>query len=168
MDIHSEVSYMNTRLELPEVQPAIKALLNVNDYADKTDLEMSLTDLVILRASQINQCAFCIDMHFKDAIASGESLQRLYGLDAWREMPIYSDRERAALAWTEALTILGEHSVSNDVYDELCQHFSTDEIVSLTMTIIGINSWNRLNIGLQYVVPGTYKSHRQPENAMDS
>jgi AhpD family alkylhydroperoxidase len=132
-------------------------------YVVETGLEQSLLDLVILRASQINRCAYCIDMHFKDAIASGETAQRLYSLDAWRETPFYSDRERAALAWTEAVTVLGDHGVPIDVYEQVQQHFSAQEIVGLTMALININGWDRLNVSLQHTVPGSYKSRRQPE-----
>jgi AhpD family alkylhydroperoxidase len=125
-------------------------------------LEESLLDLVKVRASQINRCAFCLDMHIKDALVSGESNQRLYSLSAWEEMPIYSERERAALAYTEAVTLISENGVSDELYEQVRQHFSEQEIVALTMTIIAINAWNRLNVSLRTTVPGRYKSQRQP------
>ena len=118
---------------------------------------------MVLRASQINHCAYCIDMHTKDARASGETEQRLFGLDAWRDTPYYSDRERAALAWTEAVTLLSENGVPDDLYEQVREQFSEQEIVNLTMAVIAINSWNRLNVSLQPTVAGSYKSNRQPQ-----
>jgi len=126
-------------------------------------LEQSLLDLVKMRASQINRCAFCLDMHIKDARTSGETEQRLYSLSAWHETSFYSERERAALAFAEAVTLISENGVPDEVYEQVRQHFSEQEIVALTMTIIAINAWNRLNVSLRAVVPGHYKSHRQPE-----
>jgi AhpD family alkylhydroperoxidase len=153
---------MQTRIDYKDAQPAIQALLSQSGHEGETELEQSLLDLVVLRASQINRCAYCIDMHFKDAIASGEDIQRLYGLDAWREAPYYTDRERAALAWTEAVTLVSEDGVPDDVYGQVRQHFNAQEIVGLTMVVININGWNRLNASLQHTVPGRYKSQRKP------
>lgn len=153
---------MQTRISFSDVQDAIPALLGTSNYVMESGLEQSLLDLMITRASQINRCAYCIDMRYKDAIASGESLQRLYSLDAWRETPFYTDRERAALAWTEAVTLVSENGVPDDVYEQVRQHFSDKEIVGLTMAVININSWNRLNVSLQHTVPGRYKSQRKP------
>jgi AhpD family alkylhydroperoxidase len=111
---------------------------------------------VKLRASQMNGCAYCIDMHWKDARAAGESEQRLYGLDAWEESPYYSDRERAALAWTEALTFISDHHVPDAVYEAVRPHFSEKELSDLTWAIAAINAWNRVAIALRST-PGTYK-----------
>lgn len=156
---------MQTRIPFRKIdQNAIQALQKIG--GGSVELEQSLIDLVIVRASQINHCAFCLNMHMKDARASGETEQRLYSLSAWRETPIYSDRERAALLWTESLTQLGDEGVPDSVYEAVRQHFSEEEMVSLTMSVIAINSWNRLNIGLRPVVAGTYKSHRTPAAAV--
>ena len=122
---------------------------------------------MLVRASQINRCAYCLDMHMKDARASGETEQRLYSLSVWRETPFYSDRERAALAWTEAVTVLSENGVPDELYEQVRHHFSQQEIVGLTMALITINSYNRLNVSLQYTVPGRYKSQRQPDPALN-
>ena len=115
-----------------------------------------MLELVKLRASQINGCATCLDMHFKDARARGESEQRIYLLDAWRESPFFSERERAALAWTEAVTLVAESRVPDAVYEEVRRQFSDDELLALTMAVITINAWNRLNVALR-TVAGTYQ-----------
>jgi AhpD family alkylhydroperoxidase len=112
--------------------------------------------LLKMRASQINGCAYCIDMHSKDARALGETEQRLYELDAWRETPFYTDRERAALAWTEALTLVSQTHVPDEVYEEVRKQFNEKEIVDLTLAVAAINSWNRLAIALR-AVPGHYR-----------
>src|SRR5262249_8447501 len=117
--------------------------------------DSKLLDLVRMRASQINGCAYCLDMHSKDARASGETEQRLYGLDAWRETPYYSARERAALEWTEAVTLVAESHVPDDVFERARAQFSEDELVHLTLAIVAINGWNRLNIAAR-TVPGDY------------
>lgn len=131
--------------------------------ADKTSLEKPLLELVRMRVSQINGCAFCLDMHSKDARAAGESEQRLYVLDAWREAPFYSERERAALAWAEALTLVANGHAPDAVYEETRRVFSERQLVELTLAIVAINSWNRFSIGFR-VVPGSYKaSARQSE-----
>jgi AhpD family alkylhydroperoxidase len=119
-------------------------------------LEPGLLDLVRMRASQINGCAYCLDMHSKDARAAGETEQRLYALDAWRETPFYTERERAALAWTEAVTLIREGHASDEVYHEVKAHFTEEELVALTLAIVAINGWNRLCIGFR-VEPGTYQ-----------
>jgi AhpD family alkylhydroperoxidase len=106
-------------------------------------------DLVQLRASQINRCAYCIDMHWKDLRSAGETEQRLYGLDAWRESPYYSDRERAALAWTEAVTLATDGFVPDPVYDQVRSHFSEKELVDLTIAVVTINAWNRMNVAFR-------------------
>src|SRR5690606_29658658 len=124
-------------------------------YVANSGLERSLYELVKTRASQINGCAYCIDMHTKDARHLGETEQRLYGLSAWRETPFYTDRERAALAWTEALTLISEDEVSDDLYETVSKYFNEKERVALTMAIVAINGWNRLAISFRSV-PGTY------------
>ncbi len=154
---------MQARLNYIEVDPdVLKTMYAFGKYVMQSGIEESLLDLVVLRASQINHCAYCIDMHFKDARASGETEQRLYSLDAWREAPYYSDRERAALAWTEAITLLTEGFVPDEVYEQVQQQFSDTELVSLTMAIININGWNRLNVSFR-TVAGSYQSQRKPE-----
>jgi AhpD family alkylhydroperoxidase len=125
-------------------------------YLEECGLEPSLLDLVRTRASQINGCAYCIDMRTKDARARGESEQRLYALNAWREKPFYSERERAALAWTEALTLISEEHVPGEVYEQARQHFNEQELVSLTLAVVSINGWNRIAIRFRSV-PGTYQ-----------
>ena len=131
-------------------------MLTLSRYAEECDLEPLLLELVRMRASQINGCAYCLDMHSKDARALGESEQRLYALNAWRETPFYSPRERAALLWTEELTLISQGHVPDAVYEEARQHFSEQELVALTWAVITINSWNRLAVSFR-PVPGTYK-----------
>jgi AhpD family alkylhydroperoxidase len=143
---------------------AAKILLDLEHYLKNCGLEPSLLDLVKMRSSQINGCAYCIDMHSKDARAAGETEQRLYELDAWRETPFYTDRERAALAWTEAVTLVSQTHVPDDVYNEARAHFSEQELVNLTVAVATINVWNRLAISFR-AEPGTYKptTKRQDE-----
>jgi AhpD family alkylhydroperoxidase len=149
---------MTPRIEHHKVDPsALKAMLGLQAYVNESGIEHSLLELVKLRASQINGCAYCIDMHTKDARARGETEQRLYLLDAWREAPFYSERERAALAWTEAVTLVGEGHVPDAVYDEARAQFGEAELVKLTMAVVAINGWNRLSIAFR-AVPGTYRS----------
>jgi AhpD family alkylhydroperoxidase len=128
----------------------------ISKYLSACGLESSLLNLVDMRASQLNGCAWCLDMHSKDARAEGESEQRLYVLSAWRESPFYTDRERAALAWTEAVTLIADNHVPDDVYEETRKYFSEKELVDLTLAIIAINGWNRLNVSFR-TVPGNYK-----------
>src|SRR5665213_3879693 len=127
------------------------AMLGLEKYLHQSGLEESLIHLIKLRVSQINGCAYCLDMHWKDARALGESEQRLYGLDAWEESPYYTDRERAALAWTEALTKVREGHVSDEVYERVRPHFTEKELADLSLAITSINSWNRLNIAVRTV-----------------
>ncbi|HKM68200.1 MAG TPA: carboxymuconolactone decarboxylase family protein [Candidatus Acidoferrum sp.] len=134
----------------------IKALLDMETYLSRCGLDANLIHLIKLRASQINGCAFCIDMHWKDARAGGESEQRLYGLDAWRESPYYTDRERAALDWTEALTLISGTHAPNESFAGLQAQFTEKEIVDLTYAVSTINAWNRLAISLR-AVPGHYQ-----------
>lgn len=152
---------MDPRIRYAQVAPkAIEALYAIEKYVRNRGLEPSLLELVKMRASQINGCAYCIDMHSKDARAEGETEQRLYGLTAWREAPYYSERERSVLAWTESVTEISKDHAPDDVYDELRRHLSEEEIIDLTMAIIAINGWNRLAISFR-TVPGTY--HREPK-----
>jgi AhpD family alkylhydroperoxidase len=142
----------------------MRAMAGMERYVQNSGLERPLIELVKLRASQINGCAYCIDMHTKDARVAGETEQRLYGLSAWHETPFYSERERAALAWTEALTLISESHAPDALYEEVRQHFSEQEMVSLTMAIITINGWNRLAIGFR-TVPGSYEPRKREEHA---
>ena len=152
---------MEQRLNYIKVAPAaIQAMRGVEEYARKSGLEATLLELVRLRASQINGCAYCIDMHTKDARAAGESEQRLYGLSVWREAPFYSERERAAMEWTEAVTQVSDRHVPDEVYESVRRHFSEKELVDLTMAVIAINGWNRLAISFR-TVPGTYQPPAQ-------
>jgi AhpD family alkylhydroperoxidase len=153
------------RIEYGKVMPAaIEAMVGLQGAADSGGLEPKLVELVKIRASQINGCAFCLDMHGKDARAIGEDEQRLQVLAAWREAPFYSKRERAALAWCESLTLLPETGAPDNAYTELTDHFSPEEIVALTLQVVAINGWNRLAVGFRAPV-GTYVSRRQPNGA---
>ena len=140
----------------------VEAMLGVEKYIRQSGLEESLLNLIRMRASQINGCAYCLDMHWKDARALGETEQRLYGLDAWEESPYYTDRERAAFAWTEALTNVREGHVSDEVYERVLGHFTEKELADLSLAITSINSWNRLNIAVR-TVPGTYQPPKARE-----
>ena len=147
---------MKARINLMHVNPGvIQAMLGLERQVRQAGLDHRLLDLVRMRASQINRCAYCLDMHSKDARASGETEQRLYGLDAWRETPYYSARERAALEWTEALTLVSDAGVPENVYERVREQFSEDELVHLSLAIVSINGWNRLNIAAR-TVPGGY------------
>jgi AhpD family alkylhydroperoxidase len=144
---------MKPRLNLFAHAAHIKPLLDMSQKVAASGLEPNLLELVKLRASQINGCAFCLDMHARDARKLGESEERIYMLDAWRESPLYTDRERAALAWTEALTLVATTRAPDDVYAEVKAVFSAEEQVKLTMAIVTINAWNRLNVGFR-TLPG--------------
>ncbi|UFX47574.1 carboxymuconolactone decarboxylase family protein [Bradyrhizobium sp. 41S5] len=145
---------MKPRMNFYRAAPeTIKALTAVEVQIQTSGLELSLIELVRTRASQINGCAFCINMHTQDARKHGETEQRLYLLDAWREAPLYTDRERAALAWTEALTLIAETHAPDDIYEELRRHFSEAEATNLTILIGTINAWNRLSIAFRAVPP---------------
>ena len=148
---------MEPRISFPEVSPrGLQAMLDLSNHLRNSGLEESLLNLICLRASQINGCAYCIDMHWKDLRAAGEGEQRLYGLDAWEESPYYSDRERAALAWTEAVTNVRDGHVPDEVYERARQCFPEKDLANLTLAITLINSWNRINIALR-TVPGAYQ-----------
>lgn len=141
-----------------------EAMLALEHVVDSCGLERPLLELAKMRASQINGCAYCLDMHSKDARALGETEQRLYLLNAWRECPQYSDRERAALEWTEAVTLVSQSHVSDEIYERVKPHFTAEELVHLTLAIVTINAWNRLSIAFR-VTPGTYKSPLEPLKA---
>jgi AhpD family alkylhydroperoxidase len=152
---------MKARLDFRKASPAAdKAMMGLHAFVRNCGLDHSLLELVKLRASQINQCAHCIDMHTKELRADGESEQRLYLLNAWRESPFYSERERAALAWTEAVTLVADSQVPDDVYEEARKVFSEEELVNLTMAVVAINSANRLNVAFR-TVPGSYQVRRR-------
>lgn len=140
---------------------AYQAMVGLEKYLHQCGLEESLIHLIKLRASQINGCAYCIDMHWKDLRAIGENEQRLYALDAWRECPYYTDRERAALAWTEAVTLVASGHVSDAAYDEVKPHFTEKELSDVTFAVATINAWNRLAISAR-TEPGTYESKLTP------
>ncbi len=145
---------MKPRLDYFAAAPAMmKAMLALENAVQTSGLEMSLIELVKTRASQINGCAYCIHMHTRDARANGETEERLYLLDAWRESPLYTARERAALAWTEALTLVSQTQAPDQDYEALQAEFSDEEKVKLTLLIATINAWNRLAIGFRAVHP---------------
>ncbi|HWZ57385.1 MAG TPA: carboxymuconolactone decarboxylase family protein [Gemmatimonadaceae bacterium] len=142
------------RVRAPE---GIAALETLDAYIDTTGLAPTLLDLVRLRASLINGCAFCIDMHTKDLFARGESVERIAGLSAWEPTPFYSDRERAALTWCDAVTTVADAHVSDAVFEAVRPHFADKELVDLTLAIIAINSWNRMAVAFR-LTPGAYRS----------
>jgi AhpD family alkylhydroperoxidase len=145
------------RIDLTKyAQDAQKSLYALEKYIATCGLDHKLIHLLKMRASQINGCAYCIDMHSKDARALGETEQRLYELDAWRETPFYTDRERAALEWTESLTLVSQTHVPDEIYESVKKHFSEKEIVDLSILVALINVWNRLAISARSV-PGVYK-----------
>jgi len=159
---------MKARIDLMHVSPGIiHAMLGLERQVQKAGLDSKLLDLVRMRASQINGCAYCLDMHSKDARANGETEQRLYGLEAWRETPYYSSRERAALEWTEALTLVSETRVPDEVYERVREQFPEDELVHLSLAIVAINGWNRLNVAAR-TVPGDYVPGNQAALAATS
>ena len=141
---------MTQRVDYTKVVPAgYRAMSGLERYVRDSGLEQSLLELVRMRASQINGCAYCLDMHWKDARTAGESEQRLYSLNAWRETSFYTERERAALAWTEAVTLISTNHVDDELYSQARQHFSEEEVANLTLAIVAINGWNRLSISFR-------------------
>jgi AhpD family alkylhydroperoxidase len=146
---------MKPRLDYARAAPeVIRAMNTIEQQARRSSLERPLLELVRMRVSQINGCAYCLDIHSKEAREAGETEQRLYVLDAWREAPFYSDRERAALAWAEALTLISRDHAPDDVYEEARQQFAERELVELTLAIVAINGWNRFAIGFRAAVGG--------------
>jgi AhpD family alkylhydroperoxidase len=153
---------MASRIDYNRVKPeALHAMLGLERYVQRSSIEHRLRELVNLRASIINGCAYCIDMHTKDARAAGESEQRLYALAAWHEAPFYTERERAALAWTDAVTRVSETHVPDEVFAYVRQHFSEEELVDLTMAVVTINAFNRLAISFRVEV-GSYQPPARP------
>lgn len=144
---------MEQRINVHEKgQNALKTLYGIGGYLKKSSIEIELRELVCFRVSQINNCAYCLDMHYKDARAKGETEQRLYGLSAWHESPYYTERERAAFTWAEALT---ECHVPDEVYNAVKKHFSDEELIDLTFVVTTINTWNRINLAFPNT-PGSY------------
>jgi AhpD family alkylhydroperoxidase len=159
---------MEPRLNYAKTAPgAYKAMLGLESYLHECGLEEPLLHLIKLRASQINGCAYCLDMHWKDLRAIGEKEQRLYSLDAWRECPYYSERERAALAWTEAVTLITNGHVPDDVYENARRSFSEKELSDLTLAVAAINAWNRLSIAGR-TVPGTYQPPKVSKTGVET
>lgn len=153
------------RIKYARVAPgAVHAMNGLGNYLKSSGLEPGLLDLVKLRASQINECAYCVDMHWKDARAAGETEQRLYGVSVWRESPYYTDRERAALAWAEALTRIAEDEISDELYAETRKQFDEKALVDLSLAIVEINGWNRLAKTFRSV-PGSYQPAARPAGA---
>lgn len=151
---------MKTRINVFETakgQLVLKTLYGFGRYLSQSSIEPALLHLIEFRVSQVNGCAFCLDMHSKDLRTEGETEQRLYVLDAWREAPFYTDRERAALAWAEALTKIPGGQVPDEVYEEARRQFTEEEMIDLTMCILAINSWNRLNIAFRSAEVGSYQ-----------
>lgn len=147
---------MKARIDVMKVNPGImQAMLGLERQVHKAGLDGKLLELVKMRASQINGCAYCLDMHSKDARAAGETEQRLYGLPAWREAPYYSAKERAALEWTEAVTLVAKEHIADEVFERVREQFPDDELAHLTLAVVAINGWNRLNIAAG-TVPGDY------------
>jgi AhpD family alkylhydroperoxidase len=156
---------MNPRIDHRNVSPgAIKAMFGLEHYVHSSGLPENLLHLLKMRVSQINGCAFCIDMHAKDLRARGESEQRLYLLDAWREAPFYTERERAALAWAEAVTLVTEGHVPDEVFNQAREQFDENELVNLTVAVVAINGWNRLNIAFRRAA-GEYQAQPSVEHA---
>ena len=147
---------MSPRIDLKGYSQTMRPMFEIERYLQGCGLESSLLNLVRMRASQINGCAYCLDMHSKDARAEGESEQRLYALDAWRETPFFNERERAALSWTEAVTLISKDHVPDEVYQVVRARFSEQEIVDLTLAVAAINSWNRFAIASR-AVAGSYQ-----------
>ena len=141
---------MQPRIDITRVsQDAYKAMLGLQSHVDGTDLEKSLRELVNIRASQINGCAFCLHMHLRDARKAGELQERLDLIGAWREAPVFTARERAALAWSEAVTLVADTHVPDEVYEAARAEFSEQELVNLTMAVVAINGWNRLLVAFR-------------------
>jgi AhpD family alkylhydroperoxidase len=152
---------MKPRLNIAAISPAsYRAMLGLERQIHESGIEPKLVHLLKMRASQINGCAYCLDMHSKDARAAGETEQRLYGLDAWKEAPYYTERERAALLWTEALTRITDGHVPDQVYEEARKQFSEQELVDLAIVAVAINGWNRLAIAFRSEA-GTYQPPQQ-------
>ena len=148
---------LQPRMEIEKIEPAAyKAVLELEKYIQSSGIDQSLLELIKICASQINGCAFCIDMHTKDAKKHGETEQRIYALNAWRETPFFTSEERSVLALTEAVTLISENQVSDDIYKEVNRYFTPKEIAQIVMAIVTINSWNRIAVTTR-MVPGTHE-----------
>lgn len=148
---------MTARINYNEVAPAaFTAIFAIERYVRSSGLDPALLHLIKLRASYMNGCAYCVDMHTTDARHDGETEQRLYAVPVWRETPFFTERERAALAWTEAVTAIGRAGVTDDLFAQASAHFSHAELVDLTMAVIAINAWNRLSVTFR-TEPGSYR-----------
>jgi AhpD family alkylhydroperoxidase len=155
---------VHPRIEYAKTAPGVRAAMyGLEAYIHQAGLEPSLLELVKVRASLINGCAYCLDMHTKVARSLGETEQRLYAVSAWRECPYYSERERAALEWTEAITLVSVDHVASEVYDNVRPHFTEKELVDLTLAVVAINGWNRLAVAFR-TVPGTFELGRPHDN----
>ncbi|HEY3991745.1 MAG TPA: carboxymuconolactone decarboxylase family protein [Ktedonobacteraceae bacterium] len=156
---------MTTRLNYIKTAPgAYRAMSQLEQYVKQCGLEKSLVELIKIRASQLNGCGYCLDMHTKDARLAGESEQRIYLLSAWREAPFYTERERAALEWAETLTLVANNQVPDEIYERVKPHFTDEELVNLSVAIVTINAWNRLAISFRSEVgsyqPGSYRAEQ--------
>jgi AhpD family alkylhydroperoxidase len=159
---------MKARIDItnPSFGGILQAMFGLERQIRQSGLEESLLDLIRMRASQINGCAYCLDMHSKEARANGETEQRLYGLNAWRETPYYTERERAALEWTEALTLIAEAHAPDDVYERVRKQFSETELANLSLAVVSINGWNRLVISTRQVPGGHQIGQFKPLHAV--
>jgi len=155
---------MTARIHYTKAPGVLDAMLNLHKYLGQTGIEENLLNLVYLRASQINGCAYCLDMHWKDLRAAGESEQKLSMLEAWREAPGFTDRERAALAWAEAVTLVTEGHVPDAVYNLAREQFNEAELANLTLAVVAINGWNRLNIAFR-TEAGNYQPPKKQQTA---
>jgi AhpD family alkylhydroperoxidase len=154
---------MEPRIDTRKISPgALKAMFGLEDYVRNSSLDEKLLLLVKFRVSQINGCAYCLDMHSKDLRAAGETEQRIYLLDAWRETPFYDEREKAALLWAEAVTLISANHVPDEVFEQARSQFTEEELIDLTMAVVAINGWNRLSISLR-AVPGNYQPQQHEE-----
>jgi AhpD family alkylhydroperoxidase len=163
----SETQHMQPRLDYAKLAPkVIEAMHAVERYVRTSGLEPSLLELVKLRASQINGCAYCVDMHTKDARANGETEQRLYAVAVWKEAPFFTERERAALGWTEAVTLVSRDQVPDEVYEDARRQFDERQLIDLTMAVIAINGWNRLAVSFR-ALAGAYQPAAHHEAARE-
>jgi AhpD family alkylhydroperoxidase len=163
--IFKQEDLMEPRIDYYKLSPeGYRAMLGLEHYLSHSSVEKKLLHLLKLRVSQINGCAYCLDMHWKDLLVEGEDEQRMYSLDAWREAPYYTERERAALAWAEAVTNITNGHVPDAVYEDARQHFSEQELADLTLAVVAINGWNRISIAFR-VVPGTYQPQQLKKGA---
>lgn len=154
---------MQPRMEIGVDSAAYQAMLQLENYVRGCGISPKLLELIKIRVSQINRCAFCIDMHTKDARLYGETEQRIYALNAWQETPFFTAEERAVLAFAEAVTMISTDRISDEIYNDVCHYFTQDETTNILMAIITINAWNRIAITTR-IVPGTYKPQRSHDS----